>query len=108
MISPQKRFPWLSVASLATAVLGNIVAALLPVSTLLQMPPGSSGRLMADAAFAFLVAAATLVLVLAVTFGDYCRSTMAKFLISTMPATGHVNPMLPVAVALVGRGHDVW
>lgn len=33
---------------------------------------------------------------------------MAKFLVSTMPATGHINPALPVAAALVNRGHEVW
>ncbi len=32
---------------------------------------------------------------------------MARFLISIMPVTGHVHPMLPVAAALVSRGHDV-
>jgi UDP:flavonoid glycosyltransferase YjiC (YdhE family) len=32
---------------------------------------------------------------------------MARFLISTMPATGHVTPALPLAAALVGRGHEV-
>ncbi len=33
---------------------------------------------------------------------------MAKFLISTMPAAGHVNPFLLTAEKLVERGHDVW
>jgi UDP:flavonoid glycosyltransferase YjiC (YdhE family) len=32
---------------------------------------------------------------------------MANFLISTMPATGHVNPGLPIATELVARGHRV-
>ena len=32
---------------------------------------------------------------------------MANFLISTMPESGHVNPALPVAAALVRRGHSV-
>lgn len=32
---------------------------------------------------------------------------MSRFLISTVPATGHVHPALPVASALVARGHDV-
>lgn len=32
---------------------------------------------------------------------------MAKFLISTMPATGHVNPLLLTAAKLVQRGHEV-
>lgn len=32
---------------------------------------------------------------------------MSKFLISTVPATGHVNPMIPLATELVRRGHDV-
>ncbi len=32
---------------------------------------------------------------------------MAKFLISTMPATGHVNPILATAAKLVERGHQV-
>jgi UDP:flavonoid glycosyltransferase YjiC (YdhE family) len=32
---------------------------------------------------------------------------MSRFLISTMPAAGHVHPALPVATALVGRGHEV-
>ena len=33
---------------------------------------------------------------------------MAKFLISTMPAIGHVNPFLLTARKLVERGHEVW
>jgi UDP:flavonoid glycosyltransferase YjiC (YdhE family) len=33
---------------------------------------------------------------------------MARFLICTMPMAGHVNPGLPIARALVRRGHDVW
>jgi UDP:flavonoid glycosyltransferase YjiC (YdhE family) len=32
---------------------------------------------------------------------------MARFLIGTMPVTGHVNPGLPIARALVARGHEV-
>src|SRR5829696_240599 len=32
---------------------------------------------------------------------------MARFLICTMPMAGHVNPGLPIARALVGRGHEV-
>lgn len=33
---------------------------------------------------------------------------MAKILISTMPATGDVNPILLTAAKLVERGHEVW
>lgn len=32
---------------------------------------------------------------------------MARYLLSAMPFTGHVRPMLAVAEALVARGHDV-
>ncbi len=32
---------------------------------------------------------------------------MARFLIGTVPAVGHVNPLLPIAQQLVQRGHDV-
>lgn len=32
---------------------------------------------------------------------------MARFLIGTMPLTGHVNPGLPIARKLVERGHEV-
>ncbi|WP_106814966.1 glycosyltransferase [Microbacterium timonense] len=32
---------------------------------------------------------------------------MARFLISAMPFTGHVNPIRAVATALMARGHDV-
>ena len=32
---------------------------------------------------------------------------MARILICTMPVAGHVNPGLPIARALVGRGHQV-
>jgi UDP:flavonoid glycosyltransferase YjiC (YdhE family) len=32
---------------------------------------------------------------------------MKRFLICTMPMAGHVNPGLPIARALVGRGHQV-
>ena len=32
---------------------------------------------------------------------------MARFLICTMPMAGHVNPGLPIARALIGRGHAV-
>jgi UDP:flavonoid glycosyltransferase YjiC (YdhE family) len=33
---------------------------------------------------------------------------MSNFLISTMPASGHVNPAVPLAAELVARGHQVW
>ena len=33
---------------------------------------------------------------------------MAKFLISTMPAIGHVNPFLLTVEKLIQRGHKVW
>lgn len=33
---------------------------------------------------------------------------MARFLIGTIPAFGHVNPALPIARKLVERGHEVW
>ena len=32
---------------------------------------------------------------------------MARFLLATMPITGHTTPGLPIAQALVARGHDV-
>lgn len=32
---------------------------------------------------------------------------MARFLLSTMPALGHVNPFVPVASELAARGHEV-
>ena len=32
---------------------------------------------------------------------------MSRFLLTTMPATGHVTPKLPIARELVTRGHDV-
>lgn len=32
---------------------------------------------------------------------------MARFLLSAMPFTGHVGPMLALAETLVARGHDV-
>ncbi|WP_127820287.1 glycosyltransferase [Microbacterium sp. CPCC 204701] len=32
---------------------------------------------------------------------------MSRFLLTTMPFTGHVGPMIAVARELVGRGHDV-
>jgi len=32
---------------------------------------------------------------------------MTRFLLSTMPAAGHVHPAVPVAAALVARGHEV-
>ena len=32
---------------------------------------------------------------------------MARLLIATIPSTGHVTPMLPLARALASRGHDV-
>lgn len=33
---------------------------------------------------------------------------MARFLIGTIPAVGHVNPAVPIARKLVERGHEVW
>lgn len=33
---------------------------------------------------------------------------MARILIATVPAAGHVNPMVSVAKHLVNRGHTVW
>ena len=32
---------------------------------------------------------------------------MSRFLITTMPATGHVMPMLPLARELSARGHEL-
>src|SRR5215216_6148148 len=32
---------------------------------------------------------------------------MARFLICTFPAAGHVNPAFPIARALIERGHEV-
>jgi len=32
---------------------------------------------------------------------------MSRFLIATMPAAGHVHPAVPVATALIARGHQV-
>jgi UDP:flavonoid glycosyltransferase YjiC (YdhE family) len=34
-------------------------------------------------------------------------NAMARFLFATVPVPGHVNPGLPIARALVGRGHEV-
>lgn len=34
-------------------------------------------------------------------------STMARFLIASLPVTGHVLPALPIARTLVARGHEV-
>jgi MGT family glycosyltransferase len=33
---------------------------------------------------------------------------MSRFLICTLPLSGHVNPGLPIARALIERGHEVW
>ena len=60
MSETSKKFPRWTVATLATAVLGNLLAALVPIFTLLMMSRGSSGRLMADSALDFLIAVATL------------------------------------------------
>jgi MGT family glycosyltransferase len=35
------------------------------------------------------------------------KTNKKKFLIGTLPAFGHINPMIPVAKELVARGHDV-
>ena len=35
------------------------------------------------------------------------RGIMARYFFAPMPATGHVNPGLPIARELVARGHDV-
>jgi UDP:flavonoid glycosyltransferase YjiC (YdhE family) len=32
---------------------------------------------------------------------------MARILIATTPAMGHISPLVPLAKALVGRGHDI-
>lgn len=32
---------------------------------------------------------------------------MARFMVTAMPFSGHVAPVLAVAAALVARGHDV-
>lgn len=66
MSEPAKKFPVWTVAATVTAVLGNVVAALIPVHTLLMMPPGSSGRLMIEAALAFVVSVATFLIVLSI------------------------------------------
>ena len=64
MNSLAKKFPRWTVTAITVALLGNIFAAMLPVLTLLQMPEGSSGRLMADAFHAFVIAAVTFLLVI--------------------------------------------
>ncbi len=33
---------------------------------------------------------------------------MARFLMATLPITGHVYPGIPIARALVAKGHEVW
>lgn len=33
---------------------------------------------------------------------------MARFLVGTIPAIGHVNPAIPIVRKLVERGHEVW
>ena len=38
-------------------------------------------------------------------FGD--PEGMTRFLFATMPAAGHVGPLVPLAHELAGRGHSV-
>ena len=64
MSEPIKKFPWWTVVALLTAVLGNIIATLIPARILLQIPPGSVIRLWAENLEAFLVSLATFVIVL--------------------------------------------
>lgn len=33
---------------------------------------------------------------------------MARFLVGTIAAIGHVNPALPIVRQLVAQGHEVW
>ena len=54
-----KKLPYWTIAALVVALVGNIVAALFPVCTLLQMPVGSSGRLIVETWYAFIVAVGT-------------------------------------------------
>ena len=64
MSEPIKKFPWWTVVALLTAVLGNIIATLIPARILLQIPPGSVIRLWAENLDAFLVSVATFVIVI--------------------------------------------
>lgn len=65
---PAKSFAWWTASAVVIAIIGNVVAALIPVLTLLRMPTGSSGRPMFEVGIAFVVAAGTfgIVLVLAI------------------------------------------
>jgi hypothetical protein len=63
MIDPQKQFPRLTVAALATAVTGNLVAASFPVYSLIHVPSGSSVRLMSSAMYSGITSLLTLVVV---------------------------------------------
>jgi hypothetical protein len=58
---------------LVVAVLGNLLAASFPVHSLLQLPSGSSVRLMADAFHAGIVSLVTLVVVLVLALVSFRR-----------------------------------
>jgi len=64
MSASSKQFPRWTVAAVATAVLGNLLAAFIPVCALLVIPRGSSVRLMVEAALCLLIAVTTIIVVL--------------------------------------------
>lgn len=55
---------WWTTAAATTAVLGNVLAAFIPVRSLLQIAPGSGVRLMQEAMFVFCISGATLLVAL--------------------------------------------
>jgi hypothetical protein len=70
---PPRRTPVWTAAAAGVAVLGNIVAALIPIPTLLAMPMGSHGRLLIETFYVFLVAVATLLVVIILAVVGLCK-----------------------------------
>ncbi len=61
--TPRKSPRWAVIAT-TVAVAGNVLAGLVPIRSLQQIAPGTGVRLMADGPVAFLIAIATLAIVL--------------------------------------------
>jgi hypothetical protein len=70
--SPSK-FPWWAATAAIVAVLGNIVAAFVPVLSLLRIPSGSGVRLMAEVLLMFLISVATFLLAWPLSFVSLWR-----------------------------------
>jgi len=75
----RRKFPWATTA-LIIAITGNIVATLIPIPSLLQIPPGSRVRLMDDTAHMLFVSLATLLLAWSLSFASLRKKQQPRWI----------------------------